>query len=105
MHTNEIFGRRCRVIGQDYIGKNPDKIVNAGKLSNMHIAVQTHIISNVTIALNIRQSSDADFIPYFCFFPHRHMMSGLESFSNHRTTIQNRITAESALCGQLSADD
>ena len=39
MHTNKIFRRWRRVIGQNNIREYPHKIINAGKLTDVDIAV------------------------------------------------------------------
>lgn len=55
------------IVRKDYVWKDPDVATNMRVLANVNIAVQTHIVTNFTVALNIpkRTNSKVFFLPSF----------------------------------------
>ena len=94
MDTYKVIRGRSWIVGQNDIGKNPDKIINNRQLADMDIAVHTDIISDFAVALNIRQCTDTDMVPNFRTLTYCNPVSGLKAFSNDRSGINNGATPD-----------
>ena len=95
--SKQNFARRIGVIGEQDIGKQPDKITNYGFLTYVDTVVRADVMADFTMALNVTFSTELEVSSGMGEFPYGDIMACYQRLAKRGPFVKNAVGADEGI--------